>query len=66
MNQDLFDHHENLPKNLLDVLHKYQDNEDLNYITIEQMLKEVNEIGYTFEYYLDCIPHNLQKTFANL
>lgn len=66
MNQDLFDHYENLPKNLLDILHKYQDNEDLNYITIEQMLKEVNEIGYTFEYYLDCIPYNLQKTFAKL
>jgi hypothetical protein len=64
MNQDLFDDYENLPKNLLDILNKYQENEDLNYFTIEKMLKEVNNIGYTFEYYLDCIPYNLQKTFA--
>ena len=46
-----------------DILNKYQMNDDLNYITIEKMLKEVNSIGYTFEYYLDCIPYNLQKTF---
>jgi hypothetical protein len=64
MNEDLFDDYENLPKNLLDILNKYQMNEDLNYFTIEKMLKEVNSIGYTFEYYLDCIPYNLQKTFA--
>jgi hypothetical protein len=64
MNEDLFDDYENLPKNLLDILNKYQENEDLNYFTIEKMLKEVNSIGYTFEYYLDCIPYNLQKTFA--
>jgi len=61
MNKDLFDNYENLPKNLLDILNKYQMNEDLNYLTIEKMLKEVNTIGYTFEYYLDCIPYNLQK-----
>lgn len=61
MNKDLFDDYENLPKNLLDILNKYQMNEDLNYLTIEKMLKEVNTIGYTFEYYLDCIPYNLQK-----
>lgn len=61
MNEDLFENYENLPKNLLDILNKYQMNEDLNYITIEKMLKEVNAIGYTFEYYLDCIPYNLQK-----
>jgi hypothetical protein len=64
MNEDLFDDYENLPKNLLDILNKYQDNDDLNYFLMEKMLKEVNSIGYTFEYYLDCIPYNLQKTFA--
>ena len=63
MNEDLFDDYENLPKNLLDILNKYQDNDDLNYFIMEKMLKEVNSIGYTFEYYLDCIPYNLQKTF---
>jgi hypothetical protein len=63
MDQDLFNYYENLPKNLLDILNKYQE-EDLNYITIEKMLKEVNSIGYTFEYYLDCIPYNLQKNLC--
>ncbi len=61
MNEDLFDQYETLPKNLQDILNKYQAYEDLNYITIDQMLKEVNAVGYTFEYYLDCIPYNLQK-----
>lgn len=61
MSKDLFDDYENLPKNLLDILNKYQNNEDLNYIKIEKMLKEVNIVGYTFEYYLDCVPYNLKK-----
>lgn len=61
MNPDLFDQYDLLPKNLLKILNKYQNIEDLSYITIEKMLKEVNSIGYTFEYYLDCIPYNLQK-----
>lgn len=62
MNPDLFDQYDLLPKNLLKILNKYENIEDLSYITIEKMLKEVNSISYTFEYYLDCIPYNLQKT----
>lgn len=61
MSKDLFDDYENLPKNLLKILNKYLANDDLDYLKLEKMLKEVNSVGYTFEYYLDCVPYDLKK-----
>lgn len=61
MSKDLFEDYENLPKNLLKILNKYLVSDDLDYIKLENMLKEVNSVGYTFEYYLDCIPYDLKK-----
>lgn len=57
---DLFDDFEKLPKKVLAVLNRYN-LEDPTYLTLEKMLFELNLIGYTFEYYLDCVPFNLQK-----
>lgn len=57
--QDLFDNWEELPKEVLEVLNKYLD--DLNYQQCEDMLKEMESVGYTFEYYLDAVPFNLKK-----
>jgi hypothetical protein len=56
---DLFDHPELIPQSVQDVLEKY--GSDLSYIDLENMLKEVEALGYTFEYYLDATPYNLQK-----
>lgn len=61
MSKDLFEDYENLPKNLLKILNKYLANDDLDYLKLEKMLKEVNSVGYTFEYYLDCVPYDLKK-----
>ena len=62
MPNDLFETPELIPSNVLDIISKYEALDNFTYVTIEKMLKQLNKIGYTFEYYLDCIPYNLQKT----
>ena len=62
MSNDLFETPELIPGNVLDIIGKYENLDSFTYVTIEKMLKQLNKIGYTFEYYLDCIPYNLQKT----
>jgi hypothetical protein len=62
MSNDLFETPELIPGNVLDIISKYENLDSYTYVTIEKMLKQLNKIGYTFEYYLDCTPYNLQKT----
>lgn len=49
-----------LPKEVQEVLFKWCD-EELDYTTIKLFLSEVEEVGYTFDYYLDAQPYNLHK-----
>ena len=51
---DLFEHYELIPNNIQEILDKYeQDFQDGNYEGLANALKEVEQEGYTFEYYLD-------------
>lgn len=56
---DLFDTPELIPNEVQEVFEKYGC--DLSYEDCNNMLKEVEALGYTFEYYLDATPYNLQK-----
>ncbi|AGO47667.1 hypothetical protein Phi4:1_gp130 [Cellulophaga phage phi4:1] len=59
---DLFEHYENQPKNLEGILLKWSEkiDEGLNYFENEELLKEVKDIGYTFNYQLNSEPFNLR------
>ena len=57
---DLFEKYELLPSNVLKVLTDFEDFEE-TYEDCEKFKNELEKIGYTFEYYLDAIPYNLQK-----
>jgi hypothetical protein len=62
MTTDLFQHYDQWPQELADVLNKYfEESEELNYQQLADMLKECEAIGYTFDYYLDATPFNLKK-----
>lgn len=50
---------ENCPKVVSDIFAKYGD--DLDYDDLALILEECQAVGYTFEYYLDCVPFNIQK-----
>jgi hypothetical protein len=51
---DLFEDYENIPSNIQLIIDNYsEDFEDGNYNGLSKALKEIEKIGYTFEYYLD-------------
>ncbi len=55
---DLFEKYETLPQKVQDVLLTF---EDETYDECRRLLDELKPLGYTFEYYLDACPFNLQK-----
>ena len=58
---DYFEEYEKLPNDVREVLEKYNWGEDADYPVLEKMRKEVNKLGWDFEYYLDGVPYNLNK-----
>jgi hypothetical protein len=62
--KDLFECPELLPENVQTILSHYNDLEierGIQYADLMQMGKELAYYGYEFDFYLDCIPYNLQK-----
>ena len=62
--KDLFQHHEEMPKPLYDICIKWEEkfaSDGLNYKDCNEWLKEVNAIGYTFDYGLDAEPYDQFK-----
>ena len=61
---DLFECPELLPENIQTILSRYNDLEiekGVQYADLIKMGKELAIYGYQFDFYLDCIPYNLQK-----
>lgn len=56
---DLFLKYETLPIELQEVILRYGDVS--SYQECDDMLKECQSLGYTFDYYLDACPFNLRK-----
>jgi hypothetical protein len=65
---DLFEDYQNQPKELAEIVDsymlKYQDG-DFDYVDSRNFLKQVNAIGYTFDYGLDNEPYNLRPISSN-
>lgn len=57
---DLFQQYEILPKNVQKILSKYDDHDE-TYTNCEKLIKQLNKVGYTCEYYLNAVPYNLKK-----
>ena len=58
---DLFNNIESLPQDVQNVLKKYQEDWEDTYENCANMQDELEELGYTFDYYLDATPYNLRK-----
>lgn len=56
---DLFEDHENLPKAVQTIIESYGD--DFGYDNCRKMQKQLNKLGYSFEYGLDGQPINLHR-----
>ena len=61
---DLFECPELLPENIQTILRRFNDLEiekGIQYANLVQMGKELANYGYSFDFYLDCVPYNLKK-----
>lgn len=59
---DLFDDYDNIPHDVKRILEKYsEDFEDGSYEGMGNALRELNQIGYTFEYYVSGDAYDLRK-----
>jgi hypothetical protein len=56
--KDLFETPELIPRDVLDILERFEDN---TYYECERILNKLEKIGYTYEYGLDAEPFNLRK-----
>ena len=64
MSKDLFETPSKLPKKVKAILRQYNDLEmekGIQYADLIRMGKDLANYGYQFDFYLDCIPYNLQK-----
>jgi len=58
---DLFEDYENIPAKVQKVLDKYANSfEDEDYSGLEKARKELEKIGYTFDFYLDGVAYDLR------
>ena len=59
---DLFEHWELIPNEVQEILERYNEDEQPNdYNTLARLQKELNAIGYNFNYGLDAEPFGLHK-----
>lgn len=58
---DLFETPELIPDNVRAVFEKYDNGDELSYEEIFKLHTEVEQLGYTFDYYLDAVPYDLRK-----
>ena len=64
MNVDLFECPDLIPPDLKAITNKWNQisiESGLTYDNCEEFLKEVEEVGYTFDFYLDAEPYGLRK-----
>lgn len=57
---DYLEDYDLAPVKVQKILNKYQNFIDGDYIQLEKAKKELEKIGYTFEYYLDGVPYDLR------
>jgi hypothetical protein len=60
--KDLFETPELMPSELKAILDAWEERFEsgLSYQDLADMLKQVESIGFTFDYYLDATPYNLR------
>lgn len=64
---DLFEDYENIPENVQNILDEYsEDFEDGNYAGLQKAQKELEAIGYTFDFYVDGSAYGLRPLGTNL
>lgn len=64
--KDLFNKYHSLPKEVLEILDRYNANWGDSYEECRAMQKDLETVGYTFDWYLDAVPYNLRQIKTSL
>tara|TARA_R100000426_G_C4813912_1_gene107637 strand:+ start:403 stop:600 length:198 start_codon:yes stop_codon:yes gene_type:complete len=60
---DYFERYDLLPRNIYEIINKVT--ELKSYDDTKKLLSKVEKLGWTFDYYLDNIPHRLRPKYNN-
>jgi hypothetical protein len=58
--KDLFETPELIPDEVQAVLETFNEDCDNTYLELERLLRNIEPLGYTFDYYLDAEPYGLR------
>ncbi len=66
--KDLFEHPDLIPAGVREILETFWEKygDEMDYRHTAEMLKQVQEVGYTFDYYLDNVPYGLRPLSVQL
>jgi len=58
---DLFEQYDTLPQEVKDIINEFNEKDGDGYENCAELVKRLEAVGYTCEYYLDAEPFNLKK-----
>jgi hypothetical protein len=58
--KDLFETPELIPSEVQAVLETFNEDTENTYFELDRILREIEPLGYTFDYYLDAEPYGLR------
>lgn len=63
--KDLFETPDLIPENIKSVINTFDENVD-SYIELRRLVNEIEELGYTFDFYLNAEPYGLRPIGVEL
>lgn len=64
--KDLFDTPELIPSEVQAILETFDEDKPNTYLELDRLVNELENIGYTFDYYLDAEPYGLRPNNVKL
>lgn len=58
---DLFDTPDLIPNEVAKILNSFNEDTDNTYFELGRLQRQLEKIGYTFDFYLDAQPYNLRR-----
>jgi hypothetical protein len=64
--KDLFETPELIPSEVQEILETFDEDKPNTYLELDRLVNELENIGYTFDYYLDADPYGLRPISVKL
>lgn len=64
--KDLFETPELIPSEVQEILETFDEDKPNTYLELDRLVNELENIGYTFDYYLDADPYGLRPKNVEL